>query len=142
MCFPIPPRSVCWQAELIVRGSSCHRAGTGDQDKVGENQESTRVGEMESDRILMRLIRWFPDGSDYGFWVAMERLTTKGSSSEMQTEEGQCHLVIPSPESQKKIALDTEQKSTPHFWVAWKMSIKHTKQAPPPKLHKIQTRVT
>ena len=42
----VPPRSVCWHAELIVRGSGCHRAGTGDQDKVGEHQESARVGEM------------------------------------------------------------------------------------------------
>ena len=42
----VPPRSVCWHAELVVRGSGCHRAGTGDQDKVGEHQESARVGEM------------------------------------------------------------------------------------------------
>ena len=41
-----PPRSVCWHAEHIVRGSGCHRARTGDQDKVGEHQESARVGEM------------------------------------------------------------------------------------------------
>ena len=34
----VPPRSVCWHAELVVRGSGCHRAGTGDQDKVGEHQ--------------------------------------------------------------------------------------------------------
>ena len=38
----VPPRSVCWRAELTVRGSGCHRAGTGDQDKVGKHQESAR----------------------------------------------------------------------------------------------------
>ena len=42
----IPPRSVRWYAELVVRGSGCHRAGPGDQDKVGEHQKSSRVGEM------------------------------------------------------------------------------------------------
>ena len=42
----VPPRSVCWHAELVVRGGGRHRAGTGDQDEVGEHQESTRVGEM------------------------------------------------------------------------------------------------
>ena len=42
----IAPRSVRWYAELVVRGSGCHRAGTGDQDKVGEHQETPRVGEM------------------------------------------------------------------------------------------------
>ena len=41
----VPPRSVRRHAELIVRGSGCHRAGTGDQDN-GERQESTRAGEM------------------------------------------------------------------------------------------------
>ena len=35
-----------WDAELVVRGSGCHRAGTGDQDTLVEHQESPRVGEM------------------------------------------------------------------------------------------------
>ena len=39
------PGVFCWHVELVVRGSGCHRAGTGDQDKVGEHQESARVGE-------------------------------------------------------------------------------------------------
>ena len=42
----VPPSSVCWHTELIVRGSGCHRAGTGDQNKIGEHQECARVGEM------------------------------------------------------------------------------------------------
>ena len=32
-------KSVCWHAELTVRCSGCHGAGTGDQDKVGDHQE-------------------------------------------------------------------------------------------------------
>ena len=70
------PRSVCWHAELFVRGSGCVRAGTGDQDKVGEHQESARVGE-DTGRILeMRATPWSPDGSDNAFdiQVGMERL--------------------------------------------------------------------
>ena len=34
----VPPRSVCWHAELVVTGSGCHRAGIGDQDKVDKHQ--------------------------------------------------------------------------------------------------------
>ena len=30
----IPSRSVCGDAELVVRGSGCHRAGDGDQDTL------------------------------------------------------------------------------------------------------------
>ena len=33
--------SVRWRTELIVRGSGCHRAGTGDQDTCGERQENS-----------------------------------------------------------------------------------------------------
>ena len=43
---PVPPRSVCWPAELIIRGSGCHRAGTGDQDKVGGECPSRRDGTL------------------------------------------------------------------------------------------------
>ena len=33
-------------AELVVRGSGCHRARTGDQDTLGERQGNPRVGKM------------------------------------------------------------------------------------------------
>ena len=33
----IPSRSVCGDAELVVRSSGCHRAGTGDQDTLSEH---------------------------------------------------------------------------------------------------------
>ena len=42
----IPSRSVCGDAELVVRSSGCHRAGDGDQDTLSEDQKNPRVGEM------------------------------------------------------------------------------------------------
>ena len=43
----IPSRSVCGDAELVVRSSGCHRAGDGDQDTLSEHQKNPPVGEME-----------------------------------------------------------------------------------------------
>ena len=42
----IPSQSVCGDAELVVRGSGCHRARDGDQDTPSEHQENPCVGEM------------------------------------------------------------------------------------------------
>ena len=42
----VPPLSVCWHAELVVRGSGCHRARDDDQDTLGKHQENPRVREM------------------------------------------------------------------------------------------------
>ena len=36
----IPSWSVCWLAELVVRGSGCHRARDGDQDTLSEHQKN------------------------------------------------------------------------------------------------------
>ena len=73
----IPSRSVCWHAELVVRGSGCHRARAGDQETRSERQENSRVGEIgRGHRILeMRAVPWSPDGSDNAFdiQVGMER---------------------------------------------------------------------
>ena len=62
--------------KLVVRGSGCHRAGTGDQDKVGEHQESARAGEVgrwQNTRDASHSL--VPDGSDNAFdiQVGMER---------------------------------------------------------------------
>ena len=46
VAIEVPPRSVCWDAELVVRSSGCHRARTGDQNTVGECQEDPRVREI------------------------------------------------------------------------------------------------
>ena len=70
----IPLRSVCWYAELVVRGSGCHRAGTGDQDKVGEHQESTRVGEMETLTVY----------SKYGPLLGPQTAVTMRSTSKLE----------------------------------------------------------
>ena len=60
--------SIRWNAELVVGSSGCHRAGVGDQNTCGERQDSSWVGNMESDRILgMRAVPWLPDGSDTTF---------------------------------------------------------------------------
>ena len=42
----VPPRSVCWNAQFVVKGSGCHRAGTGVQDTHGQRLKNPRVGEM------------------------------------------------------------------------------------------------
>ena len=62
----VPPRSVCWHAELIVRGSGYHRAGTGDQDKVGGEWPSRRDGTL-AEYSRCEPLPWFPDGSDNAF---------------------------------------------------------------------------
>ena len=60
---------------VFFRGSGCHRAGTGDQDKANIRRvpESKR---WDADSILqMRATPWSPDGSDNAFdiRVGMER---------------------------------------------------------------------
>ena len=42
----IPSRSVCGDAELVIRSSGRHRARNGDQDTLSEHQENPRVREM------------------------------------------------------------------------------------------------
>ena len=72
----VPPRSVCWHAELFVRGNGCHRAGTGDQDKVANIRRVLESERRDAGRILeMRATPWSPDGSDNAFdiQVGMKR---------------------------------------------------------------------
>ena len=45
----VPPRSVCWHAKLVVRGSGCHRAGTRNLPSQG------RLRAMGSQRKLSRV---------------------------------------------------------------------------------------
>ena len=64
----IPRRSVCWHAELIVRGSGCQRAGTGDQDKSANIRRVPQSERWDAGKIReMRATPWSPDGSDNAF---------------------------------------------------------------------------
>ena len=59
-----------------MRGSGCHQAGIGDQDKVGEHQEEPKSERWGADSFLqMRATPWSPDGSDNAFdiQVGMDR---------------------------------------------------------------------
>ena len=67
----IPSWSVCWHAELFVRGSGCHRARHAQ--RKSKKFLSRRDG---ADRVLgMRAVPWSPDGNDNAFdiQVGMER---------------------------------------------------------------------
>ena len=86
----VPCWSVCWHAELVVRGGGCHRARAGDRDTRAANVRRCPESEKwDADRMLgLRAAPWSPDGSENTFdiRVGMERRWCLGSPGEVLME--------------------------------------------------------